>query len=72
MMIVWKTADDNIPHVKDVVMVTREGSLELSSRSAARATDRLTESYYGFELHTRKITLREARCHQQRQEALSA
>ena len=25
MMIVWKTADDNIPHVNDVVMVTREG-----------------------------------------------
>jgi hypothetical protein len=25
MMIVWKTADDNIPRVKDVVMVTREG-----------------------------------------------
>jgi hypothetical protein len=24
-MIVWKTADDNIPHVHDVVMVTREG-----------------------------------------------
>jgi len=36
-MIVWKTAGDNIPHLNDVVMVTREGLW--SSALAPQARD---------------------------------
>jgi len=42
MIIVWKTAADNIPDVNDVVMVTREGvwSSALPPRSVIRQTSR--------------------------------